>query len=208
MSHSAFPTKGLKKEMANCYIGLIHYPIYNKHMDVVTTALTNYDIHDISRSARTYGVSKYFIIHPVESQRRMASLVMEHWKTGAGSRYNDNRREAFEHTELVPDLETALSQIEAETGKRPAIVTTDARVYPNTVSYPFMRKAIKDGTTPVLLLFGTGYGMTKEMMKEFDYILEPIYGCGSYNHLCVRSAVSIILDRLLGEAWWETEKED
>jgi len=31
------------------------------------------------------------------------------------------------------------------------------------------------------------------------YILEPIRGNAKYNHLSVRSAVSIILDRLLGE---------
>ncbi len=189
--------------MAPVYIGLIHYPIYNKHMDVITTALTNYDLHDIARSARTYDVRTYFIIHPVEAQRHMASLIMDHWKTGTGSRYNPNRREAFEETALVPDLEAALAQIEKDCGKKPLIVTTDARVYPNTVSYNFMRSTIEDGDTPVFLLFGTGYGMTKEMMKQFDYILEPIYGRGSYNHLCVRSAVAIILDRLLGEAWWE-----
>lgn len=189
--------------MSPVYIGLIHYPIYNKHMDVITTALTNYDLHDIARSARTYDVRTYFIIHPVEAQRHMASLIMDHWKTGTGSRYNPNRREAFEETALVPDLAAALAQIEKDCGKKPLIVTTDARVYPNTVSYPFLRKTIEEGDTPIFLLFGTGYGMTKEMMKQFDYILEPIYGRGSYNHLCVRSAVAIILDRLLGEAWWK-----
>ena len=47
--------------MAPVYIGLIHYPIYNKHMEVVTTALTNYDLHDIARTAKTYDVKKYFI---------------------------------------------------------------------------------------------------------------------------------------------------
>jgi hypothetical protein len=41
------------------------------------------------------------------------------------------------------------------------------------------------------------------MMKKFDYILEPVYGPGEYNHLSVRSAVAIILDRLAGEAWWK-----
>lgn len=49
--------------------------------------------------------------------------------------------------------------------------------------------------------------MTKEMMKQFDYIVEPIYGAGTYNHLCVRSAVAIILDRLLGEPWWNQKEE-
>lgn len=194
--------------MAPCYIGLIHYPIYNKHMDVVTTALTNYDLNDISRTAKTYNLRAYFIIHPVESQRKLAARIMTHWQTGEGSRYNPNRREAFEETVLASDLASAIAQIEEETGEKPLIVTTDARAYPNTVSYRFLRERIREGTRPVLILFGTGYGMTREMMKEFDYILEPVYGGGIYNHLCVRSAAAIILDRLLGEAWWEETKEE
>ena len=193
--------------MAPVYIGLIHYPIYNKHMEVVTTALTNYDLHDIARTAKTYDVKKYFIVHPVKAQREMALRIMTHWKTGGGVHYNANRKEAFEETELVPALEDAISLIEKETGKKPAIVTTDARVYPNTVTYKEMRRKIHEEDTPIFSLFGTGFGMTKEMMKQFDYIVEPIYGAGTYNHLCVRSAVAIILDRLLGEPWWNTKEE-
>ena len=192
--------------MAPVYIGLVHYPIYNKHMEVVTTALTNYDLHDIARTAKTYGVRTYFIIHPIESQREMALRIMTHWKTGGGVHYNPNRKEAFEETALVPSLEDATRQIEKDCGEKPIIVTTDARVYPNTVSYTDMRKKIHEEEKPVFILFGTGFGMTKEMMKQFDYIVEPIYGAGSYNHLCVRSAVAIILDRLLGEPWWNTKE--
>ena len=33
--------------MANLYLGLVHYPIYNKNMQVIATAVTNFDIHDI-----------------------------------------------------------------------------------------------------------------------------------------------------------------
>ena len=101
--------------MAPVYIGLIHYPIYNKHMEVVTTALTNYDLHDIARTAKTYDVKRYFIVHPVEAQREMASRIMNHWKTGGGVHYNVNRKEAFEETELVPTLEDAIAWIEKET---------------------------------------------------------------------------------------------
>ena len=192
--------------MAKVYIGLIHYPIYNKHMEVVTTALTNYDLHDIARTAKTYDVARYFIIHPVEAQREMAAKIMNHWKTG-GVHYNANRKEAFEETELVSSLEEALQQIEKETGMKPAVVTTDARVYPNTVTYQWLRNKIHQEEQPIFILFGTGFGMTKEMMKQFDYIVEPVYGAGTYNHLCVRSAVAIILDRLLGEPWWNKKEE-
>lgn len=193
--------------MAPVYIGLIHYPIYNKRMEIVTTALTNYDLHDIARTAKTYNVKRYFIVHPVEAQREMALRIMNHWKTGGGVAYNPNRKEAFEETELVPTLDDVLQWIENEEGEKPIIVTTDARVYPNTISYKAMRQKIHDDAKPILILFGTGFGMTKEMMQQFDYIIEPIYGAGSYNHLCVRSAVAIILDRLLGEAWWQKKEE-
>lgn len=187
---------------ANLYIGLVHYPIYNKQYDVVTTAITNYDVHDIARAAITYDVSKYFIIHPVPAQREMVEKIMSHWKTGFGSTYNPDRKEAFAEVALVDSVRTAIDRVTNAEGVKPLVVTTDARTYKNTVTYAQMRENLEKGAQPVLVLFGTGYGMTKETMKEFDYILEPIYGHGSYNHLSVRSAVSIILDRLRGEAWW------
>ena len=42
--------------MADLYVGLVHYPIYNKRMNVIAGAVTNFDIHDISRTCRTYNV--------------------------------------------------------------------------------------------------------------------------------------------------------
>lgn len=188
--------------MANLYIGLVHYPIYNKHYEVITTAITNYDIHDIARAATTYEVKKYFVVHNIPAQRELAKTIMSHWQTGFGSTYNPDRKDAFAGVELVSSIRSAVEQVEAAEGVKPLIVTTDARTYENTVSYAWMRETLEKGDLPVLVLFGTGYGMTKETMQEFDYILEPIYGPGEYNHLSVRSAVSIILDRLRGEAWW------
>lgn len=190
---------------ANLYIGLVHYPIYNKHYEVITTAITNYDIHDIARASKTYDVARYFVIHNVPAQRALAEKIMEHWRTGFGSSYNPDRKEAFSEVSLVHSIRQAVSAIEEAEGVRPIIATTDARTYENTVTYSWMRRTLEKEDRPVLVLFGTGYGMTKETMEEFDYILEPIYGHSIYNHLSVRSAVSIILDRLRGEAWWEKE---
>ena len=111
-------------------------------------------------------------------------------------------KEAFAEVALVNSVREAIDSVTAAEGERPLVVTTDARTYENTVTYAQMRENLEKGTRPVLVLFGTGYGMTKETMREFDYILEPVYGHGPYNHLSVRSAVSIILDRLRGEEWW------
>ena len=48
------------------------------------------------------------------------------------------------------------------------------------------------------------WGLEREFLSRSHYILEPVEAGRDYNHLSVRSAVSIILDRLLGESWFET----
>lgn len=189
--------------MADLYIGLVHYPIYNKRMNIIAGAVTNFDIHDISRTCRTYDVKRYYIIHPLDVQKEIISKILNYWQEGYGKVYNPDRADALACVSWQKDIETAALDVEAQTGKKPYIVTTDARIYPNTVSYTFMRKQLQEGDRPILLLFGTGFGIEAETMKSFDYILEPVYGSCDYNHLCVRSAAAIILDRLAGEAWWE-----
>ena len=187
------------------YVGLVHYPVYNKRSEVITTAITNFDIHDIARTARTYSIKQYFIIHPLENQLALAKEILNYWQEGYGGEYNPDRREAFRVVETITSIEEAARLIAEREGKPPFIVTTDARKYPNTISYWELRRRIHEGARPCLLLFGTGWGIQKEVMEQFDYILEPIYGSCDYNHLSVRAAAAIILDRLLGETWWSGE---
>jgi hypothetical protein len=49
-----------------------------------------------------------------------------------------------------------------------------------------------------LLVLGTGWGLTPEILSRGDVYLEPISGVESYNHLSVRAAAAIMLDRLRG----------
>ena len=189
--------------MADLYVGLVHYPIYNKRMNVIVGAVTNFDIHDISRTCRTYNVQGYYIIHPLEVQKQIIDKILSYWQEGYGKVYNPDRADALSRVLWQPDIASAVQTIAERTGKQPYVVTTDARIYPNTVSYSFMRKQLQEGDRPVLLLFGTGFGIEAETMAKFDYILEPVYGPCDYNHLCVRSAAAIILDRLAGEPWWK-----
>ena len=186
------------------YLGLVHYPIYNKRGAIVCTAITNFDIHDIARAARTYGLKRYFIIHPQESQAELAKKIVAYWQEGYGGTYNPDRSEALSILEVVQNIETAIAEIRDIEGQEPIVATTDAGIFPNNTSYTKLREKIETGNQPCLLLFGTGWGMEKSLVKQFDYILEPIYGPCDYNHLSVRAAVAIILDRLLGEAWWKS----
>lgn len=185
------------------FLGLVHYPIYNKNLETITTSVTNLDIHDIARSAATYSLERYYLIHPLLTQHKLVSEIIEYWQRGYGSRYNPDRKQALDLVALRESIEAVKEEI-AQDYKEPVYtIVTDARQYPNTVSYLKMRSIFDDTLGCYLLLFGTGWGMTKEVIESADYVLEPIYGRGQYNHLSVRSAAAIILDRLFGENWWK-----
>jgi hypothetical protein len=159
-------------------------------------------LHDIARAARTYNVEGFYVVHPSANQQKLIEEILAYWQDGYGGRYNPDRQEAFKQLKLVENLEMAVNRIKQETGQRVYTVATDARRYPNTINYSQLKTEIFNEDRVYLLLFGTGWGMVQDLMDGCDHILEPIAGAGDYNHLSVRSAVSIILDRLLGEFWF------
>ncbi len=186
--------------MGELFIGLVHYPVTNKRGEVVASAVTNLDIHDIARTAKTYGVSRYFIINPMESQKRLVDRIVSHWVTGYGVAYNPDRGRALATVTVVEDLNEAIRSIVEITKKEPTVVGTSARRGANTVDYHRLRTIIQEDHVPFLLLFGTGWGMTEQVKDLCTYMVEPIQGPGDYQHLSVRSAAAIVLDRLRGRA--------
>jgi hypothetical protein len=188
---------------SHIFLGLVHYPVYNKNLETIATSVTNLDIHDIARITATYNLNRYFLIHPLPTQHRLVSEIMEYWQRGYGSQYNPDRKKALDLLDVRESIEAVREEIQHKFKESVYTVVTDARAYPNTVSYLKMRSVLEESGGSYLLLFGTGWGMTKEVMEKADYVLEPVYGRGDYNHLSVRSAVAIILDRLLGDKWWK-----
>ncbi|MBW2332764.1 MAG: RNA methyltransferase, partial [Deltaproteobacteria bacterium] len=47
------------------YIGLLHYPVYNRRGEIIVSAITSLDLHDLARLAKTYGVKKFYVINPL-----------------------------------------------------------------------------------------------------------------------------------------------
>ncbi len=180
------------------YVALVHYPIYNKNHRLVATAVTNVDVHDISRAAATYGVAGFFIVTPVEQQRLLVSELLEHWRDGPGAAYNPRRSAAIAFARVVKDLDEAKAAIEADTGEAPVTLGTGAALSGDVMSHSECREMLAAREGCALMVLGTGWGLEKGFLERMDYRLAPIKGPGEYNHLSVRSAASILLDRLLG----------
>jgi hypothetical protein len=178
-------------------VALIHHPVLDGQGATVTTAVTNLDVHDLSRTALTYGCSDYFVAHPIPAQRELVERIRVHWTQGSSARRIPDRREAIGVLRIVASLDEAIAAL----GGRDAVEVwaTAARDLGQTLSFGNARARLARGEKVTLLVFGTGWGLAKSVLDEADALLEPIRAArGDYNHLSVRSACAIALDRLLG----------
>lgn len=181
---------------ADLYITLVHYPVLNKHGELVTTSVTNFDLHDLARTGRTFGVKKVFILTPSVEQRGMVDFIYRYWREGKGAAYNPDRREAWEILQATENLEQTCLTIKTLSGRDPYLIATTAQPQRQALSFAEVKQKLADSNRPLLLAFGTGHGLAREFFDRCDAVLEPITGQGDYNHLPVRAAVAIILDRL------------
>ncbi len=201
------------------FLALVHHPVLDRSGRVVTSALTNVDVHDLARSGRTFGVTRSYVVTPVALQQRMVTEMVEHWQLGAGSAHL-RRAEAMQRVSVMPSIDAARTDITKRTGRAPVVAVTAARWEPEgrkagtqePESFDLWRHKIAsagDDAQPLLLVFGTGWGLAPEVLAEADVRLPPVQrrpelldaeaGDGPYNHLSVRAAAAIILDRLLGD---------
>ena len=183
--------------MPKLYVALIHYPVVNKNGETIASALTNLDLHDISRAAKTYGLKAFFVVTPLEDQKDLVEKIISHWTTGIGAEYNPKRRSALELIRVDDSFPQALDRIAAAEGSYPITIATCARRYPASISHEKLRAMLNNGK-PYVLVLGTAWGLTEEFISRADYVLKPIVGKTDYNHLSVRSAAAIIFDRLSG----------
>ncbi len=173
-------------------LALVHYPVVNRRGEEIGSAVTNLDIHDIARAARTFGVRRFYIITPYDSQLELVREIVAHWVTGVGGDHNPDRREALSLVRPVRSLDDAVVA-----GDECLLVGTSAVATEDGLSWSGAGQLLED-IRRILLVFGTASGLAPEVMARMDHFLPPIAGRGDYNHLPVRSAVAIILDRLLG----------
>lgn len=176
---------------------LLHYPVLDRQRQVVTTAVTNLDVHDIARSAHTYGLEAFYIVQPVAAQRELVMKIREHWVEGSGARRIPDRRPPLESMRCVESFERAIDDFAQ--GDRAETWVTTAQHHDAARSHVWARTRLCEPGPPVLLVFGTGWGLSPDVLSAATAILEPIVSprADRYNHLSVRAAAAIIFDRLL-----------
>ncbi len=180
-------------------LGLVHYPCLGKEGEVQSTSIFNVDVHDNARVVSTYGLDAFHVIHPVDAQREMVEAMTGFWKTDKARLRNPDRAHALSKTHAIASIEESIKWIQAHLSDKYEIVVTSAIAREQNTGYGEMRALIEapESTDKTYLwLFGTGHGLADVVMEMADHTLAPLYGPTAYNHLSVRAAIAIILDRL------------
>lgn len=179
--------------MRSLSIALVHHPVLDAKGEVGTSTLTTMDVHDLSRSARTYGCEGFYIVHPIEAQQVLAHRIVDHWTHGSSAKRIPDRKDALAISRVVASLADA----QAACGPGTELWVTAARAVGAPTTWSSARAALGGEGPPVLLVFGTSWGLAPEVVDRADVVLEPIHGAGEWNHLSVRAACAIALDRLV-----------
>lgn len=195
---NAQPRRRIGKNLFAC---LVHYPVLLGEKNSGASSLTNLDIHDIARSSRSYGLGAFYISTPLADQARVLETVLHHWTQGKAAKSHADRAEALRIVHHVNIVEEAVQDIYARTGQKPRVIATSAQ-WPRDANAPALtpsqvRAWLHEG--PVLLCFGTGHGLAPEVLAQCHAALRPLRFSGDYNHLSVRAAAAITLDRILGD---------
>jgi tRNA (guanine37-N1)-methyltransferase len=179
-------------------LALVHYPVCNKNGETIGSAVTNLDLHDIARAGRTFGIDTLYIVTPFADQQELVRDILAHWQTGHGATYNSKRKDALSLVRICNDLAELYDLVQDKWQRKPTVLATSAKPQERQLDFAEARRRIFAGE-PHLILFGTGWGMAPEVFADVDALLPPIAGFGQYNHLSVRSAAAIVLDRVLGK---------
>ena len=173
----------------------------NRKDQPIGAALTTIDLHDIARACITFGVRGFFVVTPYEDQAELATQVIDHWTKGVGGEVNPFRKKALELIRVSRTFGKAIEEIEKEREEPVVTIATSAKGakdIPGSIATENLRQKL-DNKDSHVLIFGTAWGLAKDLIESCDFILNPIVGNNEYNHLSVRSAASIYLDRIIND---------
>ena len=174
-------------------VALIHHPVLDRRGEEITSTVDHFDVMDGSRLSLTYPIWRFYVVNHVPAQRALVERLIEHGNKAAS---RDEARGSFSKTIWAPDLDTVIAEHEDELGQPPTVVATSAKASARSIGAPALRRRIAGGE-PILLLFGKAWGLAPCLLDSTPLRLRPVDGGTGFNHLSVRSAMAIVIDRLL-----------
>jgi len=179
------------------YLVVMHTDVVLPTGEVGETSITSIDMHDIARSARTYGVENVFIVTPLEDQQKIVRRLLTFWQE-EGRAYNMSRQDAVARVELAESFDSVISKIRGKHNVSPCVIATTAHAqYEHTLTY-YDQETVWSRHQPVACILGTARGLSNTIIEQSTYVFDPIEGMTDFNHLSVRSAAAVMLDRWLG----------
>ncbi|MBC7358960.1 MAG: RNA methyltransferase [Desulfacinum sp.] len=177
------------------YLALVHYPVLNRRGEEIASAVTNLDLHDLARLACTYELPACYVVTPLQDQQDLVRRLTHHWLHNVGKELHPDRERALRRLRLVGSVESLSEEIRRETGRTPLLWATSAKRHPRGISPAQARRMLEERNVPGVLVLGTGWGLAPSVLERCHGFITPIEGRGCYNHLSVRSAASILVDR-------------
>jgi tRNA (guanine37-N1)-methyltransferase len=175
-------------------VALVHHPVIDRRGDEIASTVDHFDVMDASRLSLAYPMRRLYVVTPVPAQRDLVERLIRHGTQAAG---RDELRGEFSKTAWAPDLDAVIAEHERELGVVPTVVATSARGSTRDIGFGALRERLRGGEA-FLLLLGKAWGLAPWVLEAADLQLEPIDAGTGFNHLSVRSAMAIAVDRLLG----------
>ncbi len=181
------------------YAVLVHSPVLDRRGEKSTAAVTGLDLSDIARSCRTYGIDRFLVATPLPGQRELVKTMARHWTEGGGGKANPARKEAFLRLRTVASLDRAIEWVAKREKEPPLVIGTSAKKREGSFHWLEAKRKMLREKKAVLFVFGTGSGLSDEVLEQCSMILQPLSGgAEDYNHLSVRTAAGVVFDRFFG----------
>ena len=170
-------------------VALVHHPVLNRHGEEIASVIDEFDVFDGGRLSLTYGIPTLYVVNPVPAQRDKAKRIISHGQSDT----RDPARGRMDALLWCASLEDAIE--DASRPEVPWVVATSAVAREPSTSVEQVREQLRGGRD-VLLVIGKAWGLAPEVLARCDHQLEPIDAGTGFNHLSVRSAMAILIDRL------------
>ncbi|MCR9162049.1 MAG: RNA methyltransferase [Nannocystaceae bacterium] len=172
-------------------VALVHHPVINRNGEEIASVIDEFDVFDGGRLALTYGIPTLYVVNPVPAQRDKAARIIAHAKSDA----RDAARGRMDALVWCASLEDAIA--DASRPEPPLLVATSAVAREPSVGFEDVRERLAGGSD-VLLVIGKAWGLAPSVLRRCDAQLQPIDAGTGFNHLSVRAAMAILIDRIRG----------